>query len=109
MAVHPPLLILQISSRRQKYPYALNYNNRPRRGKFVQLFIKILNRHAVFTTLLRLDATFTTAVRPGTARLLTGIEYSRVRDSSWMYLTSFVTTLIGVVLAAVQGNYPIVL
>ena len=31
-------------------------------------------------------------VRPGTAGLLTGIEYSRVRDSSWMYLTSFVTT-----------------
>jgi len=48
-------------------------------------------------------------VRPGTAGLLTGIEFSRVRDSSWMYLTSFVTTLIGVVLAAVQGNYPIML
>ena len=28
-------------------------------------------------------------VRPGTAGLLIGIEYSRVRDSSWMYLTSF--------------------
>jgi len=41
--------------------------------------------------------------------LLTGIECSRVRDSSWMYLISFVTTLIGVVLAAVQENYPIVL
>jgi len=41
--------------------------------------------------------------------LLTGIECSRVRDSSWMYLTSFVTTIIGVVLAAVKGNYPIVL
>jgi len=48
-------------------------------------------------------------VRPGTVGLLIGIECSRVRDSSWMYLTSFVTTLIGVVLAAVQGNYPIVL
>ena len=48
-------------------------------------------------------------VRLGTAGLLTGIECSRVRDSSWMYLTSFVTTRIGVVLAAVQGNYPIVL
>ena len=48
-------------------------------------------------------------VRPGTAGLLTGIECSRVSDSSWMYFTSFVTTLIGVVLAAVQGNYPIVL
>ena len=30
-------------------------------------------------------------VRPGAAGLLIGIEYSRVRDSSWMYLTSFVT------------------
>jgi len=32
------------------------------------------------------------SVRPGTEGLLIGIEYSRVRDSSWMYLTSFVTT-----------------
>ena len=48
-------------------------------------------------------------VRPRAAGLLTDIECSRVRDSSWMYLTSFVTTRIGVVLAAVQGNYPIVL
>ena len=48
-------------------------------------------------------------VRPGAAGLLIGIECSRVRDSSWMYLTSFVTTRIGVVLAAVQENYPIVL
>ena len=31
-------------------------------------------------------------VRPGAAGLLTGIEYSRVRDSSLMYLTSLVTT-----------------
>ena len=42
------------------------------------------------------------AVRPGAAGLLIGIECSRVRDSSWMYLTSFVTTRIGVELAAVQ-------
>ena len=47
-------------------------------------------------------------VRPGIAGLLTGIRCSRERDSSWMYLTSFVTTRIGIVLAAVQGNYPIV-
>ena len=46
-------------------------------------------------------------VRPGTARLLIGIECSRVRDSTWMYLTSFVTTRIGAELAVVQGNYPI--
>ena len=31
-------------------------------------------------------------VRPGAAGLLIGIECSRVRDSSWMYLTSLVTT-----------------
>ena len=48
-------------------------------------------------------------VRLGAAGLLTGIECSRVRDSSWMYFTSFVTTLIGIVLVAVQGNYPIML
>ena len=36
------------------------------------------------------------SVRPGAAGLLTGIECSRVRDGSWMYLTYFVTTRIGV-------------
>ena len=41
-------------------------------------------------------------VRPGVAGLLIGIECSRVRDSSWMYLTSLVTTQIGVELATVQ-------
>ena len=41
-------------------------------------------------------------VRPGAAGLLIGVEYSRVRDSSWMYLTFLVTTRIGVELAAVQ-------
>ena len=45
-------------------------------------------------------------VRPGAAGLLIGIEYSRVWDSSWMYLTSFVTTPIGVELAAVQRKLP---
>ena len=48
----------------------------------------------------------TSGVRPGAAGLLIGIECSRVRDSSWMYLTSFVTTQIGVELAAIQGNLP---
>ena len=41
-------------------------------------------------------------VRPGAAGLLIGIECSRVRDNSCMYLISFVTTRIGVELAAVQ-------
>ena len=48
------------------------------------------------------------SVRPGTAGLLIDIEYSRVRDSSWIYLTSFVTTLIDIELATVQrklSNY----
>ena len=35
-------------------------------------------------------------VKSRAAGLLTGVECSRVRDSSWMYLTSFVTTRIGV-------------
>ena len=48
----------------------------------------------------------TGSVRPGTARLLIDIECSRVRDSSWMYLTTFVTTRIGVGLAAVQRKLP---
>ena len=41
-------------------------------------------------------------LRPGAAGLLTDIECSSVRDSSWMYLTFFVTTRIGVELATVQ-------
>ena len=45
-------------------------------------------------------------VRPGAAGLLVGIECSKVRDSSWMYLTSLVTSRIGVELAAVQRNLP---
>ena len=45
-------------------------------------------------------------VRPGAAGLLIGIECSRVRDSSWMYLTSLVTTRIGVELAAIQRKLP---
>ena len=45
-------------------------------------------------------------VRPGAAGLLIDIECSRVRDSSWMYLTSFVTTRIGIELAAVQRKLP---
>ena len=45
-------------------------------------------------------------VRLGTAGLLIGIEYSRVRNSSWMYLTSHVTTRIGVELATIQRKLP---
>ena len=46
------------------------------------------------------------SVRPGVAGLLIGIECSRVRDSSWMHLTSLVTIRIGVALAAVQRKLP---
>ena len=45
-------------------------------------------------------------MRSGAAGLLIGIEYSRVRDSSWVYLFSLVTTRIGVELAAVQRKLP---
>ena len=41
-------------------------------------------------------------IRPGAIGLLIGIECSRVRDRPWMYLTSFITTRIGIELAAVQ-------
>ena len=44
-------------------------------------------------------------VRPGAVRLLTGEECSRVRDSAWMHLISFVTTRIEVGLVDIQGNY----
>ena len=46
------------------------------------------------------------SVKPGAAGLLIGIECSRVRNSLWMYLTSFVTTRICVELAAVQRKLP---
>ena len=46
------------------------------------------------------------SVRPGAAGLLIGIECSRVRDSPWMYLTSFVTTRISIELAVVQRKLP---
>src|SRR6185312_554088 len=49
---------------------------------------------------------FGVAVRPGIAGRLVDIECSRVRDSSWMYLTSFVTTRIDIKLAAVQRKLP---
>ena len=45
-------------------------------------------------------------VRPGAAGLLICIECFGVRDSSWMYLTSLVTTRIDVELAAVQRKLP---
>ena len=45
-------------------------------------------------------------VRPGTAGLLIDIECFRVRDNLWMYLTSFVTTRIGIELAAGQRKLP---
>ena len=57
------------------------------------------------STLVR-DTLVSRAVRPGTAGLLIGIEYSKVRDNSWMYLTSFVTIRIGVELAALQRKLP---
>ena len=43
---------------------------------------------------------------PAAPGLRIGIECSRVRDSSWTYLTSLVTTRIAVELAAVQRKLP---
>ena len=48
----------------------------------------------------------TKPVRPRAAGLLIGIECSRVRDSSWMYLISLVTTRIDIEIAAVQRKLP---
>ena len=45
-------------------------------------------------------------VRVGATGLLIGIECSRVRDCSWMYLTSLITTRIGVELTAVRRKLP---
>jgi len=46
-------------------------------------------------------------VKPGAAGLLTGVEWSTVRNRAWMYLPSFVTSRIGVELVVVQGNYSV--
>ena len=46
------------------------------------------------------------SVRPGVAGLLTGMEYSRVRDSTWNIPYLFITTRTIVGLVDVQGNYP---
>jgi hypothetical protein len=40
-----------------------NYDTRPRRGKMVQLLVELLDGHAAFTTLLRLNASFAIAPR----------------------------------------------
>ena len=53
-----------------------------------------------------LERAVTEHVRPGAAGLLISIDCSRVRDSSWMYLTSLVTTRIGIELDAVQRKQP---
>ena len=46
------------------------------------------------------------SVRSGTAGLLINVEYSKIRNNSWMYLTSFVITRISIELAAVQRKLP---
>ena len=53
-------------------------------------------------TSLGVEADEAAAVRPRATGLLTDIECSRVRDSSWIYLTSLATTRIGIGLTAVQ-------
>ena len=72
--------------------------------------IKHALRHVVITAHLchprRGSVHWASSVRPGAVGLLIGIKCSRVRNISWMYLTSFVTTRIGVELAAVQSKLP---
>ena len=55
--------VLKVSGETLKYPYAINYDTRPHRGKTVQLFTKALDGHAAFTTLLHLDLSFTMVLR----------------------------------------------
>ena len=45
-------------------------------------------------------------VRPGTAGLPTGTEYSRVGNSTWICPTSLVSTRIGVELVDILENQP---
>ena len=45
-------------------------------------------------------------VRPRAAGLLTGVEFSRVRDSAWICFTPYVTTRIVVGLVDRKGIYP---
>ena len=82
------------------YQRAMNYIFHEIIGKIVEIYIDdVLVKSKGYQEHLA-------NVRPGAAGLLIGIECSRVRDSSWMYLTSFVTTRIGVGLAAVQRKLP---
>ena len=84
---------------------------------FVSKYVYVVNLDSVVMTLpfrVSIDIRDTmrykdVIVRPGTTGLLIGIECSRVRDSTWLYLGSLVTTRIGAELTAVQGNYPTVL
>ena len=45
-------------------------------------------------------------VKPRAAGLLTDVKYSRVRNSTWIHLTSLVTNRTAVGLVDVHGNYP---
>ena len=68
--------------------------------------LEVLEDAPSSTQRLQDSATIRGLVRPGTAGLLIDIECSRVRDRPWMYLTSFITTRIGIELAAVQMKLP---
>ena len=43
-------------------------------------------------------------VRPGAAGLLTGVEYSRVKDSTWHVPYPLVITRLGIELVDIQGK-----
>ena len=57
----PLFLSSNPSTKKSEIPYLINYNTCPRRGNFVHLLVGATDGHAVFTTSLRLDASFVMA------------------------------------------------
>ena len=104
---------MSTSQPRDNWKYLEDYSTYLKEGPKVtrrMFLLEILKDVSPITRRLQDSATKSSGlVRPGAAGVLIGIEYSRVSDTAWMYLTSFITTRIGVELATVQQNYPIML
>ena len=95
--------------RNQKYLEDHSKYSRRRSRSTRQMFrsLEVLKDVSVRTRCLQDLATKSSGlVSPGAAGLLIGIECSRIRNSSWLYLTFVVTTRIGVELAVSQGKLP---
>ena len=54
----PLFLSSNPSTKKSEIPYLINYNTCPRRDNFVHLLVGATDGHAIFTTSLRLDASF---------------------------------------------------